>query len=208
MWRTSTGERTLQGAEAILFRQALAIAWDNVEAVEFEDDPWLSGVELFDNLQLNQHVALLAMVGESLMCADSPPLELVAVTERAIGAIFQSLEEVIAVEIDLEDELEEPYFYRQLILNCLAGDDDLPEASCSDHVEWHVLIDAVASRILWDADFEDQDIYVDLPPEESAELRQRLGITDEYFTAVAPDPTDAEVDRFRSVLRELIASLR
>ena len=74
--------------------------------------------------RLHQRIALLAMVGESLLCEDRSPLDLVAVNESAIGAIFQSLEEAVAVDIELEDELEDPCYYRQLILDSLSGDDD------------------------------------------------------------------------------------
>ena len=73
----------------------------------------------------------------------------------------------------------------------------------TDLDQWKWLVDDLADRILWDRDFEMVNEMIDAPPEKAAVLRAALGIDSEYYTAIAPDPTDGELDQLFSSLREL-----
>jgi hypothetical protein len=70
MWRTSCGERTLEGAEARVFAEALLCLLDEAFMNQFEDYP--SGVNCFDDLTYGQKVAVLVTVGKGLLCPDTP----------------------------------------------------------------------------------------------------------------------------------------
>jgi hypothetical protein len=80
----------------------------------------------------------------------------------------------------------------------------VPPSIGSDHVEdWEFLIDCLANRILWEADYEMSDIFLDADPSESEMRLGLMGITKDYYTAIAPDPTDEQLEPIRRRLRWL-----
>ncbi|KKL51861.1 hypothetical protein LCGC14_2291230 [marine sediment metagenome] len=54
MWRTSCGQRTLEGAEAL---------WDFVCELEVDEGDYDVGLEVFDRLTYGQKVFLLSFTG-------------------------------------------------------------------------------------------------------------------------------------------------
>jgi hypothetical protein len=79
----------------------------------------------------------------------------------------------------------------------------IPQRS-TDLEEWTFLIDRMANRILWDdGDYEMEDDFIDDDPRLSRAKMQIMGIPDDYFTAIAPDPTDDELVEIRQQLAEL-----
>jgi len=57
-------------------------------------------------------------------------------------------------------------------------------------------------RVLWeDRDFEEEELFLDSGPEITGFLKEQLGIADDYFIGVAPDPT--QLDSIRESLRQL-----
>jgi hypothetical protein len=62
MWLTPDGERVLQAAEAALFRQSRGILVDLVQ--EDTENAQHLGIALFDDLQPNQKLAVLAQAGD------------------------------------------------------------------------------------------------------------------------------------------------
>ena len=83
MYRTSRGDRVLEGAERQLFVQALATLVD-----QFSDADSEFGIPPFDELQRNQKIAALHMVARGLLCPDQPPPPLTAVLEATVAAIY------------------------------------------------------------------------------------------------------------------------
>ena len=65
----------------------------------------------------------------------------------------------------------------------------------------------VGDRILWDADYEDDHIYMDHPPEKSEWLKDMADIPDEYYLAIADDLTDEEAQARIKELRKLCNSV-
>lgn len=98
MWRTECGERILEGAEAIVFAEALATLLDYAIVDQFDD--YESGVACFDNLTYGQKISVLAIIGNGLFRKDVAPVDLTAVVEGAIAAVFQQLKDSIIFEID------------------------------------------------------------------------------------------------------------
>jgi hypothetical protein len=58
MWNTSCGDRTLDGAEARLFAEAL---WDFVCELELDEGDYDVGLKVFDRLTYGQKVSLLSI---------------------------------------------------------------------------------------------------------------------------------------------------
>lgn len=80
---------------------------------------------------------------------------------------------------------------------------ELPDADCGDFDEWSFLIDVLRDRILWDRDFWAEPTFGDADPVKAHEARSRMGIDQNYFREVAPDPSDEELAAIRLRLRLL-----
>src|SRR3954469_2983562 len=106
MWWTLLGERVLRGEEWELFRDGLAMVCDLVEEAKSSDDPESGsvGVEAFDQLQPNQKLALLALVGQALKDEGEPMPELTAHTEATVAAVYAHILAMIVMEIESPPE--------------------------------------------------------------------------------------------------------
>lgn len=80
---------------------------------------------------------------------------------------------------------------------------ELPDVECNDSDEWSCLIDVLRDRILWDHDFSAEPAFGDADPVKAQDARSMLGIDQNYFRAVAPDPSDEELAAIRLKLRLL-----
>src|SRR4051794_33363210 len=247
MWWTPVGERVLRGAEWELFRDGLSMVRDLVEESKPTDDPeiGLVGVGAFDQLQPNQKLALLALVGKALKDEGEPMPELTAHTESAVAAVYAHILAMIVMEIesppesgkvdggDDPEDIEDAFAWRRLALAAyleadgepkengtatdegdgrIPGDreeDDAPwsppEISSGDVEEWEFLVgECLANRILWaDGDHEGGPGFLDADPAVSRYCRDELGIAEDYYTAIAPDPTDEPLDSVRRTLHEV-----
>ena len=182
-----------------------------------------SGIRLFDDLTPSQRVALLHDVTEHLLTPTDAPLSLSAHAEAAVAAIFVEVRDQVAIEIDLfpdgsqsnqSDEVAD-YTWRQLVLaahECVfvspqdvedvdldvepfPDDIELPDKDCTDIQQWEWIIESLTDAILWDRDYEMADSFLDVDPGVSQQRRRLLGIDDNYFTQVAPDPSGTEAIR-------------
>ena len=204
MWRTDRGERILKGAEAIVFAEALSALLDYAITDQFDD--YESGVACFDNLTYGQKLSALATIGNGLFRKDVAPVDLTAVVEGAIAAVFQNLKDSIALEID------EPEFgtdWRELVIAARkeAEVEDIPAPTCTDVDEWELEVEGLTDRILWDRDYEDDHTYMDQPPEKTQWLKHMARIRDDYFTAIADDLADEEAKAQIKELKKLCDSI-
>jgi hypothetical protein len=69
---------------------------------------------------------------------------------------------------------------------------------------WELQIELLADRILWDRDYELADTLMDVDPDAATEQKQFLGISDDYFSAIAPDISDQEFAAVLQSLREMV----
>jgi hypothetical protein len=214
MRRTSMGERTLTGAEAALLRESIADMTDSLQdEAEGLADEWPCGVKLFDELSWQQRLALLERVANALLKPEAPAPELSAVNEASVGAIFALLRRNIVIELD---EANDPhvspefdvYYWRRLIAACQEppGSDEAfyLEVESADLDEWEILIECLGDRILWDADWDMPELFLDAEPATSRARRKRLGIDRNYFITPAPDPRDKEVPTLFANLHQML----
>lgn len=218
MWHTSSGDRTLQGAEAALIRAAIASVADMlIGEIDDEADHWAYGIPAFDTLSSPQRFALLWEVGEALLRPEVAMPELTAVREATVAALYTAIREEIDLEMDAEvSESSADYdtrCWRRLTLAAArerAGDTassavvaGLPRPDCQDEEEWDLVIDSLASGVLWDADWMDEDLFLDIDPEHAAAIKRVMNIAGDYFTAISPDPGEQELRDIRANLRAL-----
>ena len=57
--------------------------------------------------------------------------------------------------------------------------------------------------ILWDRDFEAEPTFGDADPLTGEDVKDNMGIDNDYFQAVAPDPSDDELESIRRRLKLL-----
>ena len=206
-WHTPRGDRVLAGPEAELFRDALTIITDWIEGDVEQDQAFHEfGIPAFDSATARGKLALLADVGHALLMETDRCPKLTVVNESTLGAIFVALDESVEHEIDNEFELQDRTFWRRLILQAVAAVDselETPEAESCDWDEWEFLIDVLRDRLLWDRDFDADPTFGDADPAKAHDARSRMGIDENYFRAVAPDPSDEELAAIRLRLRLL-----
>jgi hypothetical protein len=210
MWRTSQGERVLNGAEWNLFREGLAELWDTLEDDFDGDDASNSGHAAFDALQPGQKLAMLALVGQALHDEAVPAPAHTAHNEATIAAVFDQISLGIVQEVTdegtLPDDMAE--FWRRLVREAWMGIADSSmhprlSPSCVDIEAWSTIVDLLSEQILWDYDFAMGDRFLDADPEESRAAMQEMGIQPDYFTEIAPDPNDRELHEARQILQHL-----
>ena len=161
------------------------------------------GVSVFDDMQRNQQIGMFHTIARALLCEDEPAPALTAVIEASVWCVYQHVLDMLEVEIEEPAEENGLPSWRQMVLAASREtqvSDELPREGCKEKEDWKFLVDCLESRVLWDYDWQLED-SIDLAPEASRRLKDELGIADDYFVAVPPDPPDAEAER---LLRQLI----
>ena len=199
MWHTNNGDRTLEGAEARVFAETL---WEFVCEMEVDEGDYDVGLEVFDRLTYGQKVSVLSIIGTGLLTPDIPMRNLTAAVESAIAAVFDYLKIAVIVEIH-EPEIKSNWRKMVLAARREGGAEDLPDKGCEDEQEWLIEIEELSYLILWDADYEDEDLYVDKPPEEAQRLKDFMRIKDEYFLDIPEDLKPKEIETKLAELKNL-----
>ncbi len=228
MWHTSMGERVLEGTEAHLLRETIAslvdwIAFSETQGDEFCGLDFVSGIGIFDALEGTQKLVLIDQAARFLLSPTEEVLPLNAISEAVVGVMFEHLRQQVRTEIDMQRfgddddcptaELSWRELIRQTRLSLMeSNDEDLsasedsgpPLTSSTDMSEWDLQIELLADRILWDRDYELADSLMDADPDSAQLHRSSLGISDDYFSAIAPDMREAQVDELLTGLRQFV----
>jgi hypothetical protein len=70
----------------------------------------------------------------------------------------------------------------------------------NERAEWGCIIEVLSDGVLEDYNFEMENRFADMPPEQSGALKRKMNIDHDYFVAVVEDPTPA---RWREIEQEL-----
>ncbi len=234
MWHTSRGDRTLRGAEAVLVGTAidtmidalLIHVDDTLEDTSAADCQ--SGIAAYDSLSACQRVGLLHDVARHLLTKTESALPLSAAAEATVAAVYVEIRDQVAIEIDLFPDgapQQDLPTWRGMVLAAhqavfrtphdqqdgfdfdfgpFPDDIPIPAESCVEINEWETLIENLSDAVLWDRDFEMADGFLDADPGVSRQRRRLLGIDEDYFTRVAPDPKPEEVFRLVNQTRDIV----
>lgn len=200
MYHSPDGERILLGAERRLFETSLGVMVDHLS-----DDDFDFGVPVFDNLQRGQKVFALYRVGRALLRPDEPPPELNAYIEATVAAIYRHALDMVVDEIEDPPTGGNDPSWRLLVRDAFLQDgerEDVPVATSIDKEAWGFIIECLDGRVLWDHDFETHD-RMDLDPELSHNVNRMMGISDNYYTDIAHDPPDDQLNLYLDALRGL-----
>ena len=163
------------------------------------------GVQVFDELQRGQKLFALYRAARGLLQPDEPPPELTAFLEGAVATVYRYALDMATQEIEHpEFATADPSWRKQILDAARECDeiDELPDEKSRDREEWELLIECLEGAVLWDTDFEAQD-RLDAAPDASRALDQFMGISDNYYTQVAYDPPDDQINLFIDALMGL-----
>ncbi|MDB5299621.1 MAG: hypothetical protein JWO87_1284 [Phycisphaerales bacterium] len=198
MWRTPDGDRVLKGAERNLFKQGMSVLVSRID----DDDDWLVGVKVFDQLSKAEKFAILEHVASALLIEGIAAPRLTAVAEGAIAAIYAQLMSNVDFEIDSGDECDD----RELVVGACKEcelTDDAPSPHSSDSDAWREIIDLLADQILWDRDWAEEWVHPDANPDDAKAVREFARIDADYYSEVAPDPNPTQLEQIRVALAKL-----
>jgi hypothetical protein len=222
MWHTPLGDRKLTGAEAQTVRASIASMIEGLEAeAEAEaagrSESRLFDVPLFDNLSWQQKIVMLARVGEAILREEAPLPQLTAVNEAAVGAIYENLRQRVQSEVEADDSYiakgQARTHWRRLALGAIrevekpgTSEYQPPAVDCLDFEEWSLCMEVLEGYVLWDDDWRSGDLFMDVAPEIAQGPKAFLGIPDDYYAAIPPDPSDAELEESRDRVRKLLTT--
>jgi hypothetical protein len=213
MWRTPRGDRVLTEPEWALFAAGVDVLWDWVESeIDTGADDANLGLAAFDGLTPEQKLVMLADVANALRIALVRTPKHTASNEATIAAVFIVLRGELECEIDVatDEEVTPCTSIRQLLLACCSiaegYEDPLPDASNEDLEAWDWILDEIVDRILWDCDYQSSNDLMDLPPDAAQQIRQIVGIDEEYNLTIPPDPDESTLAAARRKLTQLVRS--
>lgn len=162
------------------------------------------GVQVFDDLQRGQKLYALYRAGRALLRPDEPAPKLTAYLEGAVASVYRHALGMVAVEIE-EPRIAHRPSWRQLLLDAARQCDEideLPDEDCREQGDWELLIECLEATVLWDTDFEAQD-RLDADPDKVRELDELMGVPEDYYTEVAHDPPDDQINLYVDALMGL-----
>jgi len=200
MWWTTYGERTLEGAEAVLFAETLLNMLDEIRRSPF--DSYYTGVEIFDRLTLGQKISVLSIVGNGLLRKDVPSIEIMEVVEGAIAAVFEHLINLIGVEIE---DFESGFGWREKVIaaRMATRGRDITESTCDDLEVWIIEVESLAEVILWDTYQDSEHLYLDYPMKNFKCLKRPTDISESYYSGAVDDLSEHDIDRKLKEIRDL-----
>lgn len=215
MWRTPSGDRVLSEPEWALFAAGVDMLWNWIEYdIEMGEDDANLGLVAFDRLTPEQKLVMLADVANALKSVSVKTPRHTASNEATIAAVFTVLRGVLECEIDVatDDEMKSLTSIRQLLLACCSDADgyegQLPDANSEDIEAWNWILEEIEERILWDCDYQSSNELMDLPPEAVRQIRQLVGIDEDYDLTIPLDPDEGVLTDARQKLTQLVRSTR
>jgi hypothetical protein len=73
--------------------------------------------------------------------------------------------------------------------------------------DWCWFVEMIADQILWDRDFNLDGLVADIQPEKADQLKAYLGIEPDYYSTVAPDTEDFDIEKISNQIRALVPAV-
>lgn len=200
MWHTERGDRVLKGAEAKIFAESLL---DLVDRQLYEESCFNADIPVFDSLTYPQKIVVLHQAGQALFHSEVAMPALSSVLEGAVAVVICNIQGLVEEEIDLADAGDTSI--RSLVGQACRDLEihEVPSDECDDPNEWVFCVDCLHDAILWDSDYLGEVNFVDLPPDQSAALKEEMGVADDYFQGIVQDPPPKQLAALLSELEKL-----
>ena len=207
MWRMEDGDRVLTEPEWEIFKTGLDHLRNSIESdISGQVDETDTGVPVFDRLTAEQKLALLADVAAALYEPSIPMPDHTAANEAAIVAVFQAFKNMLEAEIEFGEPDQSDL--RTCLLTAVTGPGDwpgrLPSPSSTKWERWDDLCESILHRILWDHDYDMEDAFLDLPPEEARIQLELAGIDPDYYLEITDEPDRKRLIKVCQTLARLV----
>ncbi|MFT3881794.1 MAG: hypothetical protein QM703_19310 [Gemmatales bacterium] len=146
----------------------------------------------------------MAQVADALHDPDRSPPDLYAYNEATVSAVYEMLKGAVQDEIVCDDDKSLRTVIWDAIDLEVREEMDTKDMDAMTESEWYSLIDGFEEEILWDGDYDMEDLIMDLPAEQANAIKEQLTISEDYFTAIPPEPTTIMLETARSTLRRLL----
>jgi hypothetical protein len=209
MWQAEDGARVLTGMRATVF--ADAADW-LLSALAGTQGEYPTGIASFDDLTYGQKVSCLGTILRGLLQEEVPAVEPTLALEAAIAAVYGELWSLTATELD-DPELGTTFrerivrAVRERARECAYDLAWIPDLASTDERAWREQIGRLQAEILEDADDDAAESVADLPGNYAREIRQILGISDEYVLTIPDDLKDEQIERTAAALHALTHSV-
>lgn len=211
MWHMQDGRRVLYPGEWKLIRRAALTLLEMIESdIRLGKRARKVGVSAFDRLTYQQKTVLLWQVVNALHDPLVPEMPLTSINESVVAALFKMMHELLILDFAFQppDKPGAQLQYRKVILEAAKESNEpfkkAPLLLSTELQEWAQVLIEIEERILWDADYELEEVFLDLPPEQAKLQKDSFGIDQDYFVGVAPEPSESEYAAARSKLHELL----
>lgn len=77
------------------------------------------------------------------------------------------------------------------------------DITCTNAIQWEMVAEGLADRVLWDRDFEMAEEFLDLAPAQATVMKRMMGIDNDYFVCVAPDSRASDIAIVRRHLQQI-----
>ena len=206
MWSTTTGPRSLAGAEAELLRGAIGVMVDHlVDEMRNGAEPICYAIDWFDQWDAEQRLWLLEQVTVALFGSQNPP-EPSAMLDATCDAVFHEIIELVDGEIG-EDAASIKQSWRSSVIDALTEQTDRQPDVRADSCEqktWRRLITQVADAILGVRLYQSAESHRDVEPERAKDFLLRRGLPADYLQKIPPvvntDRAQLAIDRIQSIV--------
>ncbi len=210
MWATDDGERVLTGKRAAAFARAAGYLLSSLETKEGQ---YPTGISPFDALTYGQKVSCLDAITRGLLRKDVPAVEPALPLEAAIVVVYGEL--WVLVSLEIYDPEASGNTWRQLVVQAVKEsaveyDYDpawVPDPASTDERLWLERIAGLQKEILEATNEQAVESMADLPGNRAREIRQTLGISDQYALMIPDDPNDRQIEQRLTELHRLLSSV-
>jgi hypothetical protein len=210
MWATEDGERVLTGKRAAAFAQAAGYLLSGLETKEGE---YPTGISPFDDLTYGQKVSCLDAVTRGLLLQDVPAIEPALPLEAAIVVVYGEL--WVLVSIEMYDPQARGTTWRRLVVQAVKESAVeyayapawVPDPASTDERLWLDRITGLQREILEETNQAAMKSVADLPGNQASEIREILGISDEYALMIPDDLSDGQIEQRLTELHRLLRSV-
>jgi hypothetical protein len=213
MWHTPLGDRVLEGAEARLVAHGISLLAEGIEMtlkgqIKEDEDIFHCGPDAYTSLTVEQRAAALHDVAHALLDRAVAMPEATAALEATVAAIYAAIGQEIQAWLDAHDASlhEAAKLVARAMRQHRSEVDEVIDAKCDDWEEWDAALDQLTDLILWDRDFDDEEILADLPPAHSAQVREEMRMPAAYGAPMR-DPSTSEAIRLVDSTRRLAAAI-
>ena len=208
MWRTMDGLRTLMDQEARLIGRAAEEMIDSLASELQESEPTqTSGMDWFDQWDVEQRVWLLDQVLSAMWLTDCPPPPTAAIFEATVDAIFCHVVDAISLELDGTSTNTIADGWRGLLADAFEsqhGRRPIDSCDLTNLRRWQSIAFQVAETIMGPSSYLRAERFRDREAHHAQHFLRTRGLPDDYLQRIPPVINAPQATAILQHLRQLL----